>query len=311
MPWWFFKRKRTATQERQSEAAAAASRSGWVQEVVLPRPADADQRRYLENQPYLLPKDLKEVNRLDFQHYVLRALLKGNYLAPIENPRQILDVGCGTGQWAYEMARKYPQALVVGLDLEQAKNPSSPPDNYRFVQGDVLQGLPFADNTFDFVHQRLLFLAVPLMAWPALVKELVRVTAPGGWVELLETTTVVAPVGPVNRRLKSLTDQLAALRGLDTQGMVIESLDRYLREAGLIRVERRFFEAPLGEWGGRIGALLALDIREVWNSLSGAVAGRFQIPQEELPALTEAMVREWEEYRTQMRFAVAYGQKAA
>jgi SAM-dependent methyltransferase len=310
MPSWLFKRKRTAAQEGRAEESAAASRSSWVQEVVLPRPADADQRRYLEDQPYLLPKDLKEINRLDFQHYVLRMLLRGNYVAPIRNPRQVLDVGCGTGQWAYEMAREYPQALVVGLDLEQAKNPTSPPDNYRFVQGDVLKGLPFADNTFDFVHQRFLIAAIPLMAWPALVKELVRVTAPGGWVELVETSNAVAPMGPVTQQVKSLADQLAALRGLDVGGTVPESLDGYLREAGLVRVERRVIEAPVGEWGGRVGALLALDFREASYAFGGAAAARFQIPPEEWAAMVEAMVREWEEYRTQVRFVVAYGQKA-
>jgi ubiquinone/menaquinone biosynthesis C-methylase UbiE len=310
MPWWWFKRKRTATQERQSEAAATAGRSGWVQEVALPRRADADERRYLEDQPYLLPKDLKEVNRLDFQHYVLRALLKGNYVAPIEHPRQILDVGCGTGQWAYEMAREYPQALVVGLDVEEAKNPVSAPGNYRFVQGDVLKGLPFADNTFDFVHQRLLMFAIPAPAWPEVVKELVRVTAPGGWVELAEGSTVFAPMGPVTQQVKGFVDQLAALRGLDVGETMVESLDGYLREAGLVRVGRRVIDVPVGEWGGRIGALLALDFREAWTSLSGAAAARFQIPPEEWAAMVEAMMREWNEYRTQTRGVVAYGQKA-
>jgi SAM-dependent methyltransferase len=313
MPWWFFRRKRAAADEqgagRSSEERRRERARAWVQEVALPRLADADERRYLEDQPYLLPKDLKEINRLDFQHYVLRALLKGNYLAPIRNPRQILDVGCGTGQWAYEIAGEYPQALVVGLDLEQAKNPVSAPGNYRFVQGDVLKGLPFADNTFDFVHQRLLFLAIPAPAWPEVVKELARVTAPGGWIELVETSFALSPMGPVNQRLKSLSEELAALRGLDIGGAVLESLDGYLREAGLVRVERRMIEAPLGEWGGRIGSLLALDYREGWKALSGAVAGRFQISTEEMAALTEIMVSEWNEYRTRARFVVAYGQK--
>jgi SAM-dependent methyltransferase len=137
MPWWLFRRKRATSAAGRPESARPRV---WAGEVVLPRPADADERHYLEDQPYMLPKDLKEVNRLDFQHYVLRAILKSNYLAPIRQPRRILDVGCGTGQWAYELARGFPQAQVVGLDLEQAKNPISPPPNYRFVAGDVLQG---------------------------------------------------------------------------------------------------------------------------------------------------------------------------
>jgi ubiquinone/menaquinone biosynthesis C-methylase UbiE len=43
------------------------------------------------------------MNRLDFQHFILRQAFKGNYAAPIRNPARILDVGTGTGRWATEM----------------------------------------------------------------------------------------------------------------------------------------------------------------------------------------------------------------
>jgi hypothetical protein len=44
-------------------------------------------RRYLADAPYMLPSDDAEINRLDFQHYLLRYALRGNYLAPIGRPR--------------------------------------------------------------------------------------------------------------------------------------------------------------------------------------------------------------------------------
>jgi methylase of polypeptide subunit release factors len=74
-------------------------------------------RRYLADAPYLLPADDREINRLDFQHYMLRYALRGNYLAPVAHPQSILDVGCGTGRWALEMAREFPHANVVALDI--------------------------------------------------------------------------------------------------------------------------------------------------------------------------------------------------
>lgn len=67
--------------------------------------------------PYLLPNDAEELNRLDFQHYMLRATLHGNYAAPIGSPSSILDVGTGTGRWAREMAITFPNANVVGVDV--------------------------------------------------------------------------------------------------------------------------------------------------------------------------------------------------
>ncbi|WP_069802803.1 hypothetical protein [Thermogemmatispora onikobensis] len=63
MRWWFFRRR----------SCPASIRRTGLEESVLP--SRTSSRRYLGQQPYLLPKDLGEVNRLDFQHYVLRAVL--------------------------------------------------------------------------------------------------------------------------------------------------------------------------------------------------------------------------------------------
>ncbi|WP_376794090.1 class I SAM-dependent methyltransferase [Thermogemmatispora sp.] len=255
MPWWFRTRRRpgpaasSPSPSPATEQERASVRVG-VGEVAFPGRADEDRRRSLQEQPSLLPKDLKEVNRLDVQHDVLRAILKRNSLAPLQAPRQILDVGCGTGQWAYELAREFPQAEVIGLDLEPAKNTTAPPPTSRLVAGDVRDGLPFEDNRFDFVHQRFFWAALPLAAWPGVVQELVRVTAPGGWVELLEASTGGTPTGPNGRRLQAMLRELAALRGRDGSDEVVRSLDRSLREAGLVEVERREIEVPLGDWGG-------------------------------------------------------------
>src|SRR5579875_741118 len=303
MPWWPFRRRTRSTSG--APAPAQSSSSGWHPgEVALPRLHGS--RRYLQEQPYLLPKDLGEVNRLDFQHYALRAALHGNYLAPIQQPRRILDVGCGTGQWAFELARQFPHADVIGLDLEQVKA-TTPPLNYRFVQGDILQGLPFDNDSFDFVHQRLLVLAIPLAAWPGVGQGLARVTSPGGWVELLETGTALQdylPSGPATQELTRLTAQIAALRGLDTEGLVMRSLGRYLEEAGLVNIYYQPFAVPLGEWGGRLGSLMALNVREASKAVSAPIAARFGKSEQEVLALIEQANREWNEFQTSCHFAV-------
>ncbi|WP_052890804.1 class I SAM-dependent methyltransferase [Thermogemmatispora carboxidivorans] len=308
MPWWLFRRRSRST---SGAPAPAQPSSGWqLGEVALPLLHGS--RRYLQEQPYLLPKDLGEVNRLDFQHYILRAVLRGNYLAPIQQPRRILDVGCGTGQWAFELAQQFPQAQVIGLDLEQVKAATSPPPNYRFVQGDILQGLPFDNDSFDFVHQRLLVLAIPQAAWPDAVQELVRVTAPGGWVELVEAGTALQdylPSGPATQEFYQLGSQLAALRSLDGEGLVMRSLTRYLEEAGLVNIHYQVLDVPLGEWGGRIGSLTALNVREGWKAISAPIAARFGRSEQDLLQLIERASQEWNEFRTSSRMAVAYGQK--
>ncbi len=169
-------------------------------------------RRRLAEAPYQLPSDMQETNRLDFQHYMLRYAMRGIYAAPVERPGGILDAGCGTGRWALEMATIFPDANVVGVDIAQppVEDPTTlagfqaRPDNFAFIQSNILEApLPFADNTFDYTHMRLLFLAIPADRWPGVIRELVRVTRPGGWVELVEGGFSQG-VGPSLRPLQSL-----------------------------------------------------------------------------------------------------------
>src|SRR5262249_36118029 len=143
-------------------------------------------------------------------------MLRANHVAPVGDPARVLDVGCGTGQWGYEMCAEHPSALVVGLDLVSGK--PGQPARYRFVRGNGLDGLPFADGEFDFVHQRLLASGVPVVAWPALVAEVDRVTRPGGWVELVEGPFEIEGAGPAAQRLVVLARKLIESLGLDTTG---------------------------------------------------------------------------------------------
>jgi SAM-dependent methyltransferase len=248
------------------------------------------------------------MDRLDVQHYALQLTIGANYVAPIGMPASILDCGSGSGQWAHELCRQFPQALVAGIDRRPGK--SMRPPNFAFVQGDMLRGLPFAGGTFDFVHQRLLVPAIPLSSWPDLIGELVRVTRPGGWVELVEADWRVERAGPASERLVELACRLGRPRGLDVDGGTFRMLDRSLVEAGLVDTERRTFELPLGDWGGRVGSLMATDYRAAGIRLSQAYVALHGISAEECQELIRTASCEWEELRSGCVFAVAVGRKA-
>jgi ubiquinone/menaquinone biosynthesis C-methylase UbiE len=57
---------------------------------------------------------------------------------------------------------------------------------------DVTDGLPFEDDTFDFVHLRLFVLAFNEMQWDKSLKEIYRVIKPGGYIQLMEVNLVVS-----------------------------------------------------------------------------------------------------------------------
>jgi ubiquinone/menaquinone biosynthesis C-methylase UbiE len=102
----------------------------------------------------------------------------------------VLDVGCGTGDDVRAMrAAVGAQGCVTGVDLSQqmideallrdreSKLPS------RFVVGDV-QDLPFEDGTFEACRISRVLLHV--VAAESALKEVVRVTGPGGRVVAIE-----------------------------------------------------------------------------------------------------------------------------
>jgi SAM-dependent methyltransferase len=256
----------------------------------------------------MLPRHETEIDRLDVQHYALREALKGNHVAPLERPGAVLDVGSGTGQWGFDLCAEFPEAMVVGLDLVPGKVDRRP-GNYRYVKANVLEGLPFADGRFDFVHQRLMVTALPLTTWPDVVRDLVRVARPGGWIELVESGDDIEPRGPATKRLFELAAQLAASYGLDQTGSVSHVLDRYLRGAGVEDVEMRRVPLPIGEWGGRVGSLMASSFRSTFTGLCGTFESRFGLPAAICQELLRAMREECEGFRTSYTFTLATGRK--
>lgn len=264
-------------------------------------------RRHLSEVPYALPKDLDEVNRLDFQHYIYRQVLRGNFLVPIRNPQAILDVGCGTGTWCQEIARQFPQAQVCGLDLEHLKQSGPLPLNYRFVQGNILEGLPFEDNTFDFVHQRLILAsAIPVARWLDVCKELLRVARPGGWLELPEVGIEVQHMGPLTRRFFAWGISASEPRGLDPRH--IPSVGHYLTDAGGRNVSIRQVDVPMGAWAGRIGIMMQMNLA---NALAGLKALYLErgASEDDFNDLLRQLPGEWAALRSCTRFFVFACQK--
>lgn len=135
---------------------------------------------------YGLPVDEEEQERNDLQHCKFMLLLGDKlHLAPIaEEPHRILDLGCGSGIWAIDMADKFPSAQVTGVDLA-AVQPQWVPPNCQFEIDDVEDEWMFGENKFDFIHGRDFMLAI--RDWDRLVEQCYAHLKPGGYLELSGT----------------------------------------------------------------------------------------------------------------------------
>jgi phosphoethanolamine N-methyltransferase len=104
--------------------------------------------------------------------------------------KRILDIGCGIGGPAFEMARNYG-ARIVGIDLESTLIERAQQDAADAGLGDqcsfqtVTPGrLPFADSSFDIVTSSGAF--TQTSDKPAMLVECMRILRPGGYVSCYE-----------------------------------------------------------------------------------------------------------------------------
>ncbi|RUS33450.1 methyltransferase type 11 [Jimgerdemannia flammicorona] len=190
------------------------------------------------NPIYPLPNDKSEYIRLNTQHYLLRYQLQCNYLSPVTNDLErgikVLDVGCGTGIWSIDLAREFPNSTFIGTDIIDifANETSTIPPNCSFLKADTFKGLPFPDGSFDFVFQRAQSMCFTAEMWPRVLREIVRVTKPGGYIELLEGS-FPRNGGPATTRQVDWLLTFSCFRGVNDQFMSDPSV---LSEAGIQNV---------------------------------------------------------------------------
>jgi SAM-dependent methyltransferase len=145
---------------------------------------------------------------------------------------RVLDVACGPGGWVCEVAFHHPQMQVIGVDInaeliEYARATAQVQglDNAAFQVMNVVAGfadqapsapespgshsLDFPDAHFDFVNGRFLVSFLKAEWWPRLVREMVRVTRPGGIIRLTEGNgfDMILTGSPAMQRYKQILNQ--------------------------------------------------------------------------------------------------------
>lgn len=142
--------------------------------------------------------DPAEIIRLVYQDQLLTQHLGGLFpeqpdLSHLSHVHDLLDVACGPGSWALQVAKACPWIAVTGIDLNtqmilyaHAHALLEGLPNAHFQLMDALKPLDFPGHAFDVVNARLLQAFMLPEAWPRLLQECVRITRPGGSIRLTE-----------------------------------------------------------------------------------------------------------------------------
>ncbi|CAO3675531.1 unnamed protein product [Rhizopus microsporus] len=152
-------------------------------------------------------------------------------LIKFDNGACVLDVGCGSGAWIMDMISDYPNCDYHGCDIVDVVNTDMMPKQFTFKIGNILETLPYEDNTFDFVHMRLMIFALREDEWPGAIKELLRVTKPGGLVQIVDAN-IEMPTKQDDAFYRSVyaVHQTCAQRSQNPR--IGGEIERIVREAG-------------------------------------------------------------------------------
>jgi len=145
------------------------------------------------------PECPTETARLMLQHRLVTYGMQSIFpeRSCVDGIDSLLDVGCGPGCWALDMAHTYPDVSVVGIDISttmiayaQAQAIAQRLENVAFVVMDAFRPLDFEIGTFDLVNVRFAIGFVPRSKWPAFLEHCCAVLRKGGVLRLTEAEVV-------------------------------------------------------------------------------------------------------------------------
>lgn len=137
---------------------------------------------------YMLGRSYAAASRLNFQHYLWKESLHFNLHPSLSIPKEahIADVATGTAIWLIHVAREYPIARLDGFDINTSQAPPEQwlPPNITMKTWNIFDPVPDQMiGIYDVVHVRLLLLVVQKSDPRNILRNLIRMLKPGGYIQ--------------------------------------------------------------------------------------------------------------------------------
>lgn len=212
--------------------------------------------------------NLEELRRLQVQEHLITVAL-GGVLPEQSDParfQHVLDVACGAGGWLIELAKTAPTiSQLIGVDIsrrmiEAARAEAEAQqvqERVEFRLMDALRLFEFSADVFDLANMRFALSFLRTWEWPQVLRELQRVTRPGGIIRVTDADLPDQSSSPALLRLFRLLAQAYSQAGKYFRPQacgVAEDLASLLKQQELQDVQIRVYrpEIRVGTVEGRL-----------------------------------------------------------
>ncbi|KAI8047286.1 S-adenosyl-L-methionine-dependent methyltransferase [Gilbertella persicaria] len=256
-----------------------------------------------------LPCDDEEIERLQINHLMFRSLFASPFFSPVgdllKSGIRVLDVGAGPAWWLMDMAKEYPQSYFVGVDV--MVYPISPPVNCHLKIHDISKGLPFPDNSFDFVTQHDALFRYCQKDWETILPEIIRVVKPGGYIEFVEPSGVVQDIGPnMSIWMMRLTVSLQT-RSINLKiASQLQSMLEAFTEIELLESSHR--SAPIG-WYGKTGDIMLECMERLFDAIKPKLSEDWSMSPAKYDKMAQTASSECRDFRSWVNIHYAYARK--
>jgi len=248
---------------------------------------------------YLFGRYSEETESLThLMHVIFKYILRGNSRINITPEiKSCLHIGSGHYVWLVEMANNHKDTIFDGFDITVTAENSSKiylPPNVNLRNGNIFSGgLPYPDETFDYVNVRSFLSWLPGDKIPFVLSEIKRVTKKGGWIELLEMDPFIKNATPYyEEHLGKIWKELCRHQGYNPSNII--NLDKLLNRHEFSEINSSKISIPIGRYGGRVGDLYAKQFIDGSNAVASIITNNLGFTDEEIQTYLQECVREFD-----------------
>ncbi|KAG1035125.1 hypothetical protein G6F46_013137 [Rhizopus delemar] len=206
------------------------------------------------------------------------------------------------------MATEYPNSEFTGIDMSDVFPNNIRPANVTFQIANVLEPLPFEDDTFDFVNFSLFILALKKDQWIPVMKEVKRILKPGGLYHSREASMLLKGNSFVQWAGQVFTERLIER---EQEPCIIDKMKGLMKEAGFDVIYYQKLPTYPGR-SDRLNREFLWDVKHVFKNCQPFLKEHVKVKDEEYDAFLDRFVEECQKKpEVEWDFASTLGRKPA